>query len=470
MSISRQLAKLVRAITFEQLSEEVVDRTKYLSLDYIGLAARGNTFESSQPILQLIEKLSRKDGVVVVGQPDLAVQAHYAALANGAASHSLELDDVINDASLHPAVVVFPTAFALAEELQLNGKHVIEASVAGYEVMGRLGKLLNPSKIYERGFHPTGVVGTFAAVATAGKLLKLSEDQLTAAFGIAGSQASASMEFLKTGSWTKRLHPGWAAHAGILACELAQNGFTGPESIIEGEFGFAHAYATGWHHPTDGLDQFNNASNAILKTSIKPHACCRYKQGPLDIILAYSKEKNLKPEAVKKISIYLVKTALPIVALPEEEKRNPQSSVDGQFSMHFGAAVAVVYQNTLLEQYEDTVTQEPVIKQLMQKVHCYHESELDLEFPAKWPAKVVIETTEEVFEATVEFPKGDPENPLTWDEMITKFKYVSQPVFNLDTQDYIVRNIRELEKLQTVNELATHYKGGLRHDAYGIKS
>lgn len=470
MSISRQLAKLTLGIKFSTLSEEVVDRVKYLSLDYIGLAARGNSFESSKPILKLIEKLSKKNGGVVVGKPDLAVQAHYAALANGAASHSLELDDVINDASLHPAVVVFPTAFAVAEELQLDGKSVIEASVAGYEVMGRLGKLLNPSEIYARGFHPTGVVGAFAAVATAGKLMKLNEDQLTNAFGIVGSQSSASMEFLKTGSWTKRLHPGWAAHGGILACELAKEGFTGPESIIEGEFGFANAYATGWHHAQEGLDQFDNVSNAILKTSIKPHACCRYKQGPLDIILSYAKKKDLQPESVQKINIYLVKTALPIVATPEEDKRNPQSSVDGQFSMHFGAAIAVAYKNTLLEQYEDHITQEPIIKELMQKVHCYHDSELDKEFPTKWPAKVIIETNQEVYEEYVEFPKGDPENPLTWEEMITKFKYVSQPIFEESLLESIIFNVRDLENLKNINNLAVHYKGGIRNDAYEVNS
>jgi 2-methylcitrate dehydratase PrpD len=461
LTIARQLAQMVVGLSFDQLSEEVVDRTKYLALDYVGLSSRGNTFKSSESILFMIASLSKGGKATVVGQGSLSLQPHYVALANGAASHSLELDDVINDASLHPAVVVFPTAFAIGEEHGKSGQDVITASVAGYEVMGQLGKALNPTNVYARGYHPTGVVGAFAAVATAGKLIGLTEEQLVNAFGIVGSQAAALMEFLNTGSWTKRLHPGWAAHNGIIACELAKNGFTGPESIIEGDKGFAQAYSSDFDSAKVQLGTYSNKSNAILKTSIKPHACCRYKQGPLDIILNYVKENDVKAEDIKKIDINLVKTAMPIVCYPEIEKRNPQSSVDAQFSMHFGAAVAVVHRRTLLEQYADEVTQEPSVKAMMEKVFCHHDPELDKEFPQKWPARVIIETTSGTVEKSVEFPKGDPENPLTWEEMIDKFNYVSKPIFNKDEQQQLVDAIRDLENIAIINEISQLLKGGV---------
>lgn len=461
MTITKQLAKMVVGLSYDQISEEVVDRTKYLALDYVGLSSRGNTFESSESILFTIAGLAKEGKSTVVGQGSLSIQPHYAALANGAASHSLELDDVINDASLHPAVVVFPTAFAVGEELGKSGQEVITAAVAGYEVMGQLGKALNPTNIYARGFHPTGVVGAFAAVATAAKLMDLTTEQLVNAFGIAGSQAAASMEFLNTGSWTKRLHPGWAAHNGIIACELAKNGFTGPESILEGDKGFAQSYSSDFDPTKYSIGTYSNKSNAILKTSIKPHACCRYKQGPLDIILNYVKENNIQAKDIKKIDIHLVKTAMPIVCHPEIEKRSPQSSVDAQFSMHFGAAVAVVYRNTLLEQYTDEVTQEPEVRELMSKVFCHHDPELDKEFPQKWPARVVIETTSERIEKEVEFPKGDPENPLTWEELIEKFNYVSKPVFSNNEQQQLVEAVRNLENMSIINEISQLFKGGV---------
>ena len=173
VQVSESLAYLTSSIKYSELSDEVIDRTKYLALDYLGLAARGSIFSSSEPIHTLLRTIGGVGEGVVVGNKDLRPSYQYAALANGSASHSLELDDVINEASLHPAVVIFPTVFAVGEKYGKTGQEIIEASVAGYEVMGRLGKALHPSNVYARGFHPTAVVGAFGAVAAASKLLNL---------------------------------------------------------------------------------------------------------------------------------------------------------------------------------------------------------------------------------------------------------------------------------------------------------
>ncbi|MCA0171361.1 MmgE/PrpD family protein, partial [Bacillus sp. RAR_GA_16] len=199
----------------------------------------------------------------------------------------------------------------------------------GYEVFGKLGKALNPSHVYDRGFHPTGVIGAFASAATVSKLIGLTNEQIANALGIAGSMASGSLEFLQTGSWTKRLHPGWAAHNGIIAAELAKEGFTGPKTIIEGKNGFAKAYSM-MFNPGDLTFDYSNHESFTLKTSIKPHACCRYKQGSLDIILDLVKTNDIKSEEVKEIKVYLGQTGLKIVGEPAVAKRNPQSSVDAQ--------------------------------------------------------------------------------------------------------------------------------------------
>jgi 2-methylcitrate dehydratase PrpD len=460
MKIAESLANMIHGLQFNDLSQEVIDRTKYLALDFVGLAARGNHFESSQPIHDFIRSHGGQGNGVVIGAEELSPLPQYAALANGAASHSLELDDVINEASLHPAVAVFPTAFALSDAYGKSGKDLITAAVIGYEVMGQLGKALNPTRVYARGFHPTGVVGVFAAAATASKLMGLTVEQTVNALGIVGSQAAASMEFLNTGSWTKRLHPGWAAHNGIIAAELAKAGFTGPNSIIEGDKGFARAYSSDFD-PNSLKAVYSNEDNFILKTSIKPHACCRYKQGPLDLVLDIVHTHDLKAADINRINVYIVQTGLPIVALPEDEKRNPQSSVDAQFSMHFGAAAAVLYRKTLLEQYDDNVVTLPDVKEMMNKVYCYRGEDLEKEFPTKWPARVEIETTKGTFSARIDFPKGDPENPLSWDEMITKFNYVTAPVFDENQQKNLVKGIRTIEELAKVSTLSVLFKGGI---------
>ena len=460
MKIAESLAKLICGLEFNDLSEGVIDRTKYLAIDFIGLAARGNTFESSKPIHELINLYAGKGKGVVIGSSELSPLPPYAAMANGAASHSLELDDVINEGSIHPAVVVFPTAFALADEYELSGKDLILASVIGYEVMGLLGKAMNPTGVYARGFHPTGVVGAFAAAAVASKLLGLTMEQTVNALGIVGSQAAASMEFLNTGSWTKRLHPGWAAHNGIIAAQLAKSGFTGPNSIIEGDKGFAKAYSNDYNLENI-KKEFSNTNSFILKASIKPHACCRYKQGPLDIVLDIVKTHDLSPSEIKKINVYIVQTGLPIVSFPEENKRNPQSSVDAQFSMHFGAAVAVLYRNTLLEQYNDQVVKLPEVKEMMDKVYCFRGEDLEKEFPKKWPARVEIETSKGTFSDRIDYPKGDPENPLTWEEIISKFNYVTAPVYAENQQQLIVSEVRKLEGLDKISNLLVSLKGGI---------
>lgn len=460
MGETKFLATLVHNLQFDELSEDVVDRTKYLALDYIGLATRGSTFTSSEPIQEVIRLYGGEGEGKVIGQKELKPLPHYAALANGASSHSLELDDTINEASLHPGTVIFPTAFAVAEKYGKSGKDVIVASVAGYEVMGRLGRALNPSSVYDRGFHPTGVVGAIAAAATAAKLMDLNIEETVNAIGIVGSQAAASMEFLNTGSWTKRLHPGWAAHNGIIAAELAKSGFTGPETIIEGDKGYANAYSGELNVDFINYD-FSNENNYILNTSIKPHACCRYKQGPLDLILKVVKEQDVQPEEIEEVNVHIVGTGIPIVAYPEEEKRNPQSSVDAQFSMHFGAAVAILYRKTLLEQYEEDVVKRPEVKELMNKVFCYRDEELEKDFPKKWPAKVEIKTTKGSFSEEIDYPKGDPENPLTWDELIDKFNYVTSPVFNESEQAQLVSGIRSLEQYENINQFTEQLTGGV---------
>jgi 2-methylcitrate dehydratase PrpD len=421
------------------------------------VAAGENTHDSSKPIQSFITEKKYYGNCTVVGNRYLKTHAEYAALLNGAASHSLELDDVHNESSLHPAAVIFPTAFALSEDRKVSGKKLIEAIVAGYEVIVRLGKALNPSHVYKSGFHPTGVCGVFGAVATAAKILELSKAQTMNAFGIAGSQASGIMEFLETGAWTKRLHPGWAAHSGIIAAELAKHQFTGPGSVIDGINGFANSYSFDYNLSELESDYDYEGDNAVLRSSIKPHACCRYKQGPLDIILNIVESNDLHPQDIQKVNVYLLKTALPIISVPEEQKRNPKTLVDAQFSMHFGAAIAVLYRKTLLEEYSQNIVDKPEVKEIMKRVHCYNDPDLDKEFPRKWPARVVIETSEETYSGYIEYPKGDPENPLTWQEMIGKFKYLTMPIYSLNTQETIIEAIRNMEKYECITELTNQF-------------
>src|SRR5579864_5248129 len=270
--ITRTLVFYSHALNSKDLGGDVVEHTKYLLLDYLGAAIAGSLSESSQTAYRMIARSASPGPCTVIGTASQS-SPEFAALANGAAAHSLELDDTHQAGSIHPGVVMFSTAIALSEiHPDIDVGRFVTAVVAGYEVAARLGMALQPKYHYELGFHPTPTCGVFGAAVTAAKLLRLSEEQMLSAVGIAGSMAAGSLEFLADGAWTKRLHPGLAAQNGILAAKLAAEGFRGPGTILEGRDGFLSAYSRNSKPELviEGLGQ----SFEIVRTSVKPHACC----------------------------------------------------------------------------------------------------------------------------------------------------------------------------------------------------
>ncbi|HEX77220.1 MAG TPA: MmgE/PrpD family protein [Dehalococcoidia bacterium] len=451
MGTTEQLVNSCSSLTYEDLSPEVIDRVKYHALDFLGVAARGSLTESAKAVYDLIEDMGlNPQGGVIIGT-DMRAPHHYAALANGTSAHSLELDDVNNEASAHPGVAIFPAAFASAELAGCGGKRFIEGVILGYEVMIRLGKALNPAHHYARGFHPTGTCGAFGAAVAASKILSLDKEQMLNALGIVGSQASGSMEFLTSGAWTKRIHPGWAAHNGIIAALLAKRGFKGPSTIIEGRFGFLHSYSDG-SDLNKVLADFG-APFEIMKTSIKPHACCRYKQGPIDGILKIMKENNLKAQEIKEAVLGILKTAFPIIVEPRELKYNPKTVVDAQFSMPFGAAVAILHGKAALDEYTEENIHSPEVRDMMGRVSCVQDPELDKAFPRQWPASVEVVTKDgRRFSTRIEYPKGDPENPLTWEELLAKFHDLASAIYPEERRQRIISRVRALEQEENIRD------------------
>ena len=451
MSITRDLTNYCDGLKFRQLPEEVVDRVKYFFLDFIGVACRGAREDSSKRMYRFIKEMGQyRQGGVIIGTKDRALH-FYSALANGTAGHAIEMDDVNNASSLHPGVVIFPTALATGEMTGSSGKALIEAVVSGYEVMIRLGKAIGPENSYQRGFHPTGTCGVFGASVTASKLMRLKRDKMVSAMGIAGSQAAGSMEYLAQGAWTKRLHPGWAALSGMIAAQLAQKGFTGPTSIIEGRDGFLHAYSNR-ADPSKVLDGIGSGFE-ILRTSVKPHACCRYMQPPIDAILKIIEEHNLKPDQIQKVRVGILKAGAHLIAEPPEKKYSPQSVVDAQFSMPFGAAVAILHRRAGLKEFQTSTIRSEEVKRMMRRVECLVDPELDRTFPKQWPATAEIFTIDGGHYFTkVKYCKGDPENPLTWEELTEKFHDLSHHFWTRERRVEIVQEVKCLEKIRDIQK------------------
>ncbi len=238
--------------------------------------------------------------------------------------------------------------------------------------------------------------------------------------------AAGSLEFLAEGAWTKRLHPGLAAQNGIQAAMLAAEGFRGPSKILEGRDGFLNGYS---RRPLPELITRNlGASFEILNTSVKPHACCRYMQGPIDAIVWLAIEHNIHPNQVRAIEIAVLEAGWPLVVEPREQKYNPQSIVDAQFSMPFGAALAVLYRAAGIDQFTEENIHSIAVRQMMGKVVMVKDQRIEEMFPEEWAARVTIELEDDRrFETFVRHPKGDPQNPLSWEELIAKFKSLAGP-------------------------------------------
>ncbi|HTR38303.1 MAG TPA: MmgE/PrpD family protein [Bryobacteraceae bacterium] len=439
---TRELVGFLHPLEARGLPAEVLDRARYFLLDYLAVTIRGSREESARAVQRMVQRIGANGCSTIIGTKVRTIPG-LAALANGAAAHGIEMDDTHSGGSIHLGATMYSAALALAETMPDTPMDALLAAVvAGFEAAARIAMAVQPKEHYALGFHPTQTCGVFGAAITSAKLLGLSADQTLAAVGIAGSMAAGSMEFLAEGAWTKRIHPGLAAQNGIHAALLAAEGFTGPIHILEGRDGFLHGYSR--NAVPDRLTADLGKSFEILHTAVKPHACCRYMQGPIDAILAIAREHNVEARQIRRIEVAVLEAGWNIVADPREKKYNPDSIVDAQFSMPFGASVAVMDGATGLDQFTTEKIRSPRVRELMSKVALVKDARLEETFPKEWPARVTIETEDgQRFEKFVRYPKGDPENPLSWDDMATKFRSLAGGSLSEERCSEIIRAIPE---------------------------
>lgn len=448
------LAEHLVPLRYADLPPNVVHRARELILDLTGVALAGSRAASTAPLHGVVRDAGPGRATVIGG--GCAAPAPWAALANGSAGHAIELDDVTRESSLHPGVVVIPAALALAEELGADPGRLVAAVVAGYEVMIRVGNALDPGSTYARGFHPTGVAGAFGATAAAAHLLGLDVTAFASALGLAGTMASGSLEYLADGSWSKRLTPGWAAHAGIVAARLAARGLTGPLSALDGERGILRAY-TDAPHP-DRLTEGLGETFAILGVAIKPYACCRYNHGIVDAVLSL-RRSGVRADDVGRMRLGILSAAMRIVGAPIERKRDPRTIVDAQFSAPYAAAVALLTGRAGVAEHSAELIAEPGVRRLLTRIECYTDPELDRSYPAEWPAEVeVVLRDGSVRRVRVQHALGEPENPVPAQLLREKFLSLAATAIPAERAARLADRILALEPHDVLDDITAEMR------------
>src|SRR5438477_967111 len=442
------LAAYVANLKFEDIPREVLKRAKVLTLDFLGSAIRARRDAESTPsLLKMLEALALdgKGDSTVFGDNKTWTPA-VAALLNGALGHSLDFDDTHADSSLHASAPVVPAAFAVGELVGASGRDVLTAIVAGDEVCCRLGNALDPTSHYARGFHPTATAGTFGAAAAAGKLFELTTEQLISAFGVSGSQAAGSLQFLVNGAWNKRFQVGAAAMNGVVAASLARENFRGSVEAVEGKHGLLVGY-TDTPHPDKAVAGLGSIYET-MKIGVKPYPSCRYTHAAIDALIAMRREHNLVPDQVKRVEIGLHRNGITLTG-DAATKRHPTSIVGGQFSMFFTGALALDQGSFGWDDYNRLG--DAAIDALADKFDVLQDDRLELGRTHPFGARVSITTDDGVHERLYADPSGEPATFPDAKAMQQKFLTLARPVLNARA-DKFADAILSLERFDRVEK------------------
>lgn len=436
--ISTEFAKFARNLRFEDLGDEVVLQAKKTILDLIGVALAGYRMEFPKIVVDYITGLGGKPEATII-QKRKKYPAINAALANGVCAHALDMDDGHRYAAVHPASPIIPAAIAVAELHGSDGKDLITATVAGYEVVLRVSRAINPSH-FSKGFHTTGTVGPFGAAVASGKLMGLSQEELVNAIGIAGLQGAGLLEILHDGAMVKPIHPGKAAMAGLLGAVFARNGAKGPASIFEGQKGFLGAMADEVDH--DILLKGLGKEFEILGTYFKLHASCRHTHPIIDAALEISKKNSLNPKDIKEIEIETYPVAIQFCG----HILHPDTISAAKFSIPFSVAMAISFGDLLMDKFTEENIQDEGIKELASKVKISSGEEWARAYPDQRGASVMIRTYSGwSCSSSIPLAKGEPENPATPEDLMEKFQINSTQVLSQQRSEKLMKMIMNLE-------------------------
>ncbi|MCC4118516.1 MmgE/PrpD family protein [Aromatoleum toluclasticum] len=417
--IAPVLAKFAADLDYDAIPAEVRERAKYLILDAVGIAHASTRYDFAHRSLSAVSEFGRGDADVIGLSAKLTLRD--AVLMNGILVHGLDYDDTHARGVIHATASCFPTALGVAAQAGLTGRELLAAYIVGMEVATRLGSVAKGG-FHQTGFHPTGLIGTFACALIAGRLHGMNADQLAMAQGIALSVASGSLEFLQDGAWTKRMHPGWAGVAGITAATLAKHGFVGPKAAYEGRFGLYNSHLGALAENCDYVLATEGLGEAweVAQVAVKPLPACHFTHSCADSAMAIARAHTFRPEDIEKVRALIPAEVVKTVCEPVVNKQKPQNSYDAQFSIPYAVASGLVRGRFGLGELEDGALADPAVLAVAGKVA--YEVDPNSAFPRYYSGEVIVTLRDgREFTHREHVNRGAADRPMTNEEVVDKY-------------------------------------------------
>ena len=452
-SLGVELAEWALGLRYEDLPAPVVADVTLRGLDTLGLIIGGAGTPMGSAVHAASSGLGsgRRARLIPSGKRTAAPTA---ALAHGTQAHAEDFDDTHNESIMHSSAPVVATVLALGEAVHASGREAIVLVAAGNEINCRLG-CVAPGRFHDHGFHPTSVLGSVTAAILAARLLGLDAERTAHAAGIAGSQASGILEAYEDGTWSKTLHPGWAAHAGVTAGMLARAGFTGPRTVLEGRFGLYRSFL----HGSGPSFDFERVTADLgrrweqLDSSFKPYPCAHAIHSFVDAALELRASLGVEPERIARIEARVAPRFVALICEPRAQKIRPGTPTHARASLQYAVAAALQAGSLGPEHYTEAAIEEREVLALAGKVAWT----LDPAPPptTQYRGIVTIETCDGRRE-TVECPhnRGSRENPMTQAEIVAKFEACARSM-SPARRRRIVEQVLALETVESIAEVVT---------------